>query len=201
MTARSGETTPDVLSRPATPADAPALARLIDLAAEGLPHHLWTAMAAPGEDPWAVGARRAARDEGSFSYANATVLVHGNAVIGCLLGYPLPDVPEPFDPGDTPPIFRPLLELEGLAAGSWYVNVLAIEAGWRNLGLGRRLLAHADRLAAETGRQGTSLIVADHNTAARRFYAREGYREIASRRIVKNGWHTAAEHWILCRKD
>ena len=34
--------------------------------------------------------------------------------------------PGPVDP-DTPPIFVPLLELEALAPGSWYLNVLATD--------------------------------------------------------------------------
>ena len=52
--------------------DAADLARLVDLAGEGLPSYLWARMAEPGEDAFAVGERRrAARDEGAFSWRNA----------------------------------------------------------------------------------------------------------------------------------
>jgi ribosomal protein S18 acetylase RimI-like enzyme len=187
--------------RPATPADAPAMTRFVDMAGEGLPHYLWSQMAEPGEDPWVVGARRAARDQGGFSYTHATMLEADGDVAGCLVGYPLADEPEPFDPAQTPPLFVPMLQLEALAAGTWYINVLAIEPAWQGQGLGARLLAHADTLAAHSASQGTSLIVADDNTAARRFYARNGYRELASRPMVKDAWQSDGTSWILCRKD
>jgi ribosomal protein S18 acetylase RimI-like enzyme len=186
--------------RPATPVDASALARFVDMAGEGLPHYLWSQLAEPGEDPWAVGVRRATRDEGGFSYTNATMLEADAEVVGCLVGYPLADEPEPFDPAQTPPLFVPMLELEALAAGTWYINVLAIDPAWRSQGLGARLLARAEALATSTARRGTSLIVADDNTAARRFYARNGYRETAYRPMVKENWQSAGENWILCRK-
>ena len=51
------------------------LAHLINLAGEGIPHYLWSDMAEEGEDPMAVGARRAAREEGGFSYRNARVCI------------------------------------------------------------------------------------------------------------------------------
>jgi ribosomal protein S18 acetylase RimI-like enzyme len=186
--------------RPATPADASAMARFVDMAGDGLPHYLWSQLAQPGEDPWDVGVRRAAREEGGFSYTNATMLEADGQVAGCLVGYPLAGEPEPFDPGQTPPLFVPMLELEALASGTWYINVLAIDPAWQGQGLGARLLAEADALATRTGRHGTSLIVADDNTAARRFYAKNGYREAASRPMVKENWQSAGENWILCRK-
>ncbi|HEX6094114.1 MAG TPA: hypothetical protein VFZ07_12215, partial [Dongiaceae bacterium] len=58
--------------RPAVIEDAPILAELVNYAGEGLPLYLWGKMAAAGESAWDVGRRRAARDEGSFSYRNAT---------------------------------------------------------------------------------------------------------------------------------
>ena len=41
--------------------DAPILAELVNYAGDGLPLHLWSKMAAPGESAWDVGRRRAAR--------------------------------------------------------------------------------------------------------------------------------------------
>ena len=46
--------------RPATPDDAQALAELVDFASEGLALYVWTKIAGPGGDPWAVGRERAA---------------------------------------------------------------------------------------------------------------------------------------------
>jgi ribosomal protein S18 acetylase RimI-like enzyme len=200
MTAATDRDNPTATIRPATPADAPAMARFVDMAGEGLPHCLWSRLAGPGEDPWSVGAARAARDAGAFSWTNASMLELAGEVVGCLVGYPLADPPEPIDRAGTPPLFIPMLELEAEAPGSWYVNVLAIDPARRGRGLGERLLAHADAEAERSRCAGTSLIVADSNTGARRFYARHGYRELASRPMVKEAWNGHGERWILCRK-
>ena len=158
-------------------------------------------MAEPGETAWDVGRRRARRDVGGFSWRNATVVEQAGAVVACLIGYPLPDAPEPVDLAQTPPMFVPLEELERLAAGSWYVNVLATYPAHRGRGLGTALLALADRLATATGRGGTSIIVADTNTGARRLYERSGYGEIARRPMVKDGWDGPGKAWVLLVRD
>ena len=62
------------------------------------------------------------------------------AVGACLLGYAAEETPGPIDP-DTPPIFVPLLELEAMAPGSWYLNVLATYDSFRGRGIGSALLA------------------------------------------------------------
>jgi ribosomal protein S18 acetylase RimI-like enzyme len=193
---------PQLLVRPARPADAAALAELVDMAGEGLPLYLWTKMAKPGEDPWAVGRQRAERDSGSFSYRNATILESGGResggeVAGCLIGYPLPDAPEPIDHGSMPAMFVPLQELENLAPGTWYVNVLATYPRFRGQGYGTKLLSIAEETASAAGRNGLSIIVADSNAGARRLYERCGYRTIAERPMVKDGWQSSGENWLL----
>jgi ribosomal protein S18 acetylase RimI-like enzyme len=201
MTAATDRDNATIAIRAATPSDAAAMARFVDMAGEGLPYYLWSKLAGQGEDPWAVGAARAGRDAGAFSWTNAAMLELAGEVVGCLVGYPLADPPEPIDRAGTPPLFIPMLELEAEAPGSWYVNVLAIDPARRGQGLGGRLLAHADAEAARSGCDGTSLIVANTNTGARRFYARHGYAERSSRPMVKEGWNGHGEHWILCCKS
>jgi ribosomal protein S18 acetylase RimI-like enzyme len=191
---------PEIKLRPATPADADELAVLINAAGEGLPLYLWTGMAAPGEDPWEVGRRRALREQGSFSFLNSVVAEIDGKVAGCLIGYPLSKEPEQSVTPDTPPMFVPLLELEALAPDTWYVNVIAVHPDFRGQGIGSRLLAEAERAARETGKSGLSLIVADANDGARRLYARIGYREIASRPIVREQWQTGSRNWVLMAK-
>jgi ribosomal protein S18 acetylase RimI-like enzyme len=133
--------------RPALIEDAPILAELVNYAGDGLPLHLWSKMAAAGESAWEVGRRRAARPEGGFSYRNAIIIEHRGTCAGCLIGYEIQDQPEPIG-SDLPAMFVPLQELENLAPGTWYVNVLAVRPQFRGLGLGTRLLDVAD----ETGR-------------------------------------------------
>src|SRR5262245_25664777 len=109
--------------RAGAPADAAILAELLNYAGEGLPLLLWGKLAGPDETAWEVGLKRAARDQGSFSYRNATMIELEGEAAGCLIGYEIPDAPEPIDPA-MPAMFRPLQELENLAPGTWYVNVL-----------------------------------------------------------------------------
>lgn len=187
--------------RVATPDDAPALAELINFAGEGLPLYLWRTMAAPGEDAWAVGRRRARREEGSFSYRNAIVVeADDGRVAACLIGYPLPDTPEAIDYEQLPAMFIPLQELENLAAGTWYVNVVAAFPEYRGRGYGTKLLELAEQIAVDRGCRGLSLVVADTNVGARRLYERCGYREQATRPMVKADWETQAQHWLLLVK-
>lgn len=189
-----------VAIRPARVEDAPVLARLVNYAGEGLPLYLWDKMAAEGKGPWEVGEQRAAREEGSFSYRNATIIeVDGNAA-GALIGYAIPDDPEPV-PHDLPAMFVPLLELENLAPGTWYVNVLAVLPDFRNYGLGARLLVRADETGLQLGMGGMSVIVADNNTGARRLYQRHGYTETARRPMVKEDWQSNGSEWILLTKE
>ncbi|WP_269930821.1 GNAT family N-acetyltransferase [Aminobacter sp. HY435] len=182
-------------ARPATKEDAAVLAKLVNMAGDGLPLYLWTKMA-NGGDPWEVGRQRALREEGSFSYRNAVVLEHGR-VIACLIGYPI--VPAPVDP-NAPDMFVPMNELEAMAVGTWYVNVLTTVPEMRGQGCGTRLLGMADTIAEATGCNGTSLIVSDANPKARRLYEHAGYREVATRPMVKDEWANPGRNWVLMVK-
>jgi ribosomal protein S18 acetylase RimI-like enzyme len=186
--------------RYATPADAAAMAELVNMAGYGLPLYLWSRMAEPGEDAWEVGRRRAGRAEGSFSYRNAVMVEEGGEVVSCLTGYPLPDEPKPIDYDAMPAMFVPMQELENLAPRTWYVNVLATYPEHRGKGHGARLLAIAERLAADTDRDGLSIIVSDANAGGRRLYQRSGYREIAKRPMVRDGWENSGRNWVLLVK-
>jgi ribosomal protein S18 acetylase RimI-like enzyme len=185
--------------RAATPEDAQALAEIVGFASEGLAPYLWGKTAGPGGDPWAVGRERARRETGAFSYRNAVVLERQGKVAAGLIGYPLPDAPEPI-PDTMPAMFLPLQELENLAPATWYVNVLAAYPPERGRGHGTALLALAERIAAETGSRGLSIIVSDSNTGARRLYERTGYREVARRAKVKEGWQNPGTEWVLLVK-
>lgn len=186
--------------RLATPGDAPVLAELVNYAGEGMPEYLWGQMAGPGEDAWSVGQARAAREEGSFSYRNATLIeTRDGEVAGALIGYKIADDVTPV-PDTIPAMFRPLQELENLAPGTWYVNVLAVRPLFRGHGHGTRLLGLADAIGRSTGRHGMSVIVSDANAGARALYERCGYAEVAQRPMVKEGWVNDGENWVLLTK-
>ena len=192
MLASAIATRPEPVVRPATPADAADMARLVDLASEGMVRRFWAEMAEPGEDVFAVGARRAARDEGAFSWRNGWIAELGGMVAGLLVGYRIGDAPEPVD--EAPAMVRGLVELENAALGSWYVNVLATYAPHRGCGVGTALLRQATRLAEGTA---MSLIVADGNATARRLYEGFGFVETERRPIVHDGWESDSREWVL----
>lgn len=186
--------------RRAAQEDAAILAELVNYAGEGLPEYLWGQMAGPGEDAWSVGRTRAARDEGSFSYVNATLIETAERdVAGALIGYKIADEVPPV-PDDIPAMFRPLQELEYLAPGTWYVNVLAVQPQFRGQGHGTRLLGLADAIGRSTGRHGMSVIVSDANHGARALYERCGYRHASERTMVKEGWLNDGKNWVLLTK-
>lgn len=185
-----------MLIREAKASDAEHLTRFINMAADDLPLHFWRKSVGAAGDPWAYGRDRAARDSGNFSYRNAWLAEVDGAVAGCLLGYPAEQPPGPIDPA-TPPVFVPLLELEALAPGSWYLNVLATYEGFRGRGVASALLAHAEDLARRGGHLEICLIAEDTHLDALRLYIAKGYRETARRPLVKADWPVDAQEWIL----
>ncbi|MGD8379089.1 MAG: N-acetyltransferase [Gammaproteobacteria bacterium] len=186
--------------RIADPEDAVALARLVNIAGEGLPFYLWTGMASEGQSPWDVGQERARRESGGFSYRNAIVRDDAGQVAACLVGYALDDGSQPTDHAAIPPMFVPLQALEDRVPGTWYVNVLATFPEFRGKGYGSQLLTIAEALAHDSGARGMSIIVADTNTGARRLYERMGYQEQARRPMVKEHWQHPGQHWVLLVK-
>ena len=181
--------------RRAGPGDAPDLARLVDLAGEGLPAHFWAAMAEPGEAPLDVGIRRVAGGDGDFSWRNAVLAEIGGRVAGALLSYRIGE-PSPLE--RLPPVFRPLQALENRALGTHYVNVLATYPEFRRRGVASRLLAEAERWGR--GARGLSLIVADRNHRARRLYEAFGFKEAGREAMVKEGWQSSSSAWVLMVK-
>jgi len=180
--------------------DVSVLAELVNSAGEGLPLYLWGKMAKPGETAWDVGRHRASREEGSFSYRNASIVEHDGECAGCLIGYVIPDYPGVIS-NETPPMFVPLQHLENLAPGTWYVNVLAVRPQFRGHGLGTELLRLGEEMAASLQKRGMSVIVSDANSGARRLYERCGYREVATRGMVKNGWENKGQNWVLLTRS
>jgi ribosomal protein S18 acetylase RimI-like enzyme len=193
--------------RPATHADATDLACFVDMASDGLAVSLWETMRKPGEAVFEVGRARALREEGSFSYRNACIAEFDGEVAGALVGYRIAEVHDrdyrrggdPNVPA-LPAMVEPLVELESLVPGHWYVNILATYPEHRGRGIGRALLSHADALAKATAARGLAVIVASGNDGARRLYESAGFRESARRPLVAMpGTHRSAD-WVLMTK-
>ncbi len=163
--------------------DARALAKLIDIAGEGIPNWLWSQSCQSGQTPLDVGAERARRDTGGFSHKNALVAEHAGEVMGMVLSYAIDEAPSD-NPDDLPAPIAPFVELEAQSVGTWYINALAVFAGGRQDGIGSKLLCAAEAQAAAAGRQVMSIQVYAQNTGALRLYDRCGYH-IAARSKVR----------------
>jgi ribosomal protein S18 acetylase RimI-like enzyme len=192
-----------VTLRAARRGDASDMAVLVDIAGYGLPSHYWSAAVKRGEAISALeaGRMRALRAEGLFSYRNAVIAEVAGEVAGMLLGYRQPDAMTAETGPEADAVLRPLVELEALAPGTWYVNVLATFAEYRGRGVGRALLDRAEEIAAQTLARGLSLIVEDDNAGARRLYTAKGYVETATRPFHRFPGCHPAENWILMVKQ
>jgi ribosomal protein S18 acetylase RimI-like enzyme len=177
------------------------LAFLINLAGEGIPEYLWQGMAENGELPLDVGARRAAREEGGFSYRNARICTDNGELLGMIISY---RQPQPYDVGDIseyPEIVRPLVLLEAEEPGSWYINAIATFEQYRGRGVARKLLQEAEDLAALENCSKMSLIVASENARAGGLYEYLGYRRTASLPVVPYPGCLHGGQWDLMVKE
>lgn len=193
----------DAAVRPATPSDAEVMARLIEIAGAGIPSYLWSTMAEPGEMPIDVGIKRAQRQTGSFSYTNGMMATVDGKVVGMVLAYPL-NAPTPSDLaalGDLPPLFRPFIELEYEAPGSFYINALAVFLGWRDRGLGGLLLEAAERRARKLGCRTISVQAFSQNPGAVRLYQRHGFEVVDERPLFPHPCYPYDESTVLLVRE
>jgi ribosomal protein S18 acetylase RimI-like enzyme len=164
--------------------DSRRVAELMDIAGHGLPAYVWSLSTEEGQEAIDLGTARAAREDGTFSYRNAVVAEEGGEVVALLLAYRLPEAGEEMNLDEVPEVLQPLVELELLAPGTFYVNGLATLPGYEGRGLGTRLLNVATDLAAEAGCDELSIEVFEQNEGAVRLYERHGYRTVARRPAV-----------------
>jgi ribosomal protein S18 acetylase RimI-like enzyme len=163
--------------REATVDDTTNLAKLIDIAGEGIPNWLWSKSAKVGATPLDIGAERARRTSGGFSYTNAFVAEHNGQVAGMLLGYPILEAPDE-DPDALPAPIAPFVELEKHSVHTWYVNALAVFAEYRGSGIGTSLMAKAEQCAKLAGQSKISIQVYGQNHGAVNLYKRLGYNQV-----------------------
>jgi ribosomal protein S18 acetylase RimI-like enzyme len=186
--------------RDALKKDAGELAFLFNLAGEGIPEYLWEATVEGDESPLEVGARRVAREEGSFSYTNARACVENGELLGMLLSYRQPDPYETGDLSDFPEVVRPLIELEAGAPGSWYINAIATYEHQRGKGVARKLIEDAQNRARSHGCDRLSLIVASENAGAKRLYEKLDFTDVDSKPVVPYPGCSHGGDWVLMIK-
>jgi ribosomal protein S18 acetylase RimI-like enzyme len=189
--------------RRAQRSDARNLAALIEIAGDGIPNYLWMQMAEPGETSIDVGERRAAREEGGFSYRHATIAEIGEQVVGMILAHRLPDIgDEDWSAlNDLPEFLRPFVELEFEVPGSFYINALAVHEQYRSQGIGARLLRKAEGQAIEAGCQQMSVQHFFRNSRAGVFYRRHGFRIRGERVLTPHPAHPYEDRAVLLVRD
>ncbi|GGB93305.1 hypothetical protein GCM10011352_19210 [Marinobacterium zhoushanense] len=181
--------------------DADDLAYLIDIAGEGMPQYLWSQLAEPGQAALEIGASRAGREEGGFSYRNALVCRDRGSVLGMIVAYRLPNPYVVGELNEYPEIVRPLIQLEALAPGTLYINAVATYDAARGQGVARMLMLEAQEMGQLQGCTEASLIVASANKRARHLYLQLGYQDIDSRPIIEYPGCPYGGDWVLMKKD
>jgi ribosomal protein S18 acetylase RimI-like enzyme len=186
----------EVLLRPAAKADAACLARLAAMASEGFVTCLWARMAEGDEGPVDVGARLIADGQGALSWRNGVLALIDGKVAGGMVTSPIGTEPAALDP--LPPMLRPMQALKNRALGARYINILAVLPEFRRRGVASALLGEAVRIAE--GSAALCLVVADRNSAARRLYEAFGFAAVDEEPMVKEGWTSESEAWVLMLK-
>ena len=195
--------TAPITIRPATKADASEVALLVNIATHGGIRGGWEydERAKGTYDPLEVGRLDMMDETSELNWRNASMAEVDGEVAGMLLGYPEPDDMGPF-PSNLMGFLVPIVELEWLAGGNWFVSMLGVHVPWRSHGVGGRLLALAEEKRAETQRRGLALIVEDKNSRARALYERMGFAVTASRpmRHYPDGTQPGKD-WLLMVKE
>ncbi len=133
----------------------------------------------------------------SVSLCRVAVAGRPLRVVGVMVGFPagegedlarrflrltVPRIP----PWRWPRLVRHLEAATGMspvpAAGSWYVDALAVAEDARRQGVARALLADAEAIARAEGATGVSLDTGLENTPARRLYEAGGFEQREIRR-------------------
>ncbi len=187
--------------RAAMPADASDLAVLLDAASRRLVSWRWSTLATPGQSWFEVGRQRILTlTDNQSHYAKWLMAEVGGRTVGALNAHVVPDPVEVGDITGLDPVFLPLVELEPMTAGTFYIMGAAVFAEARGQGYGTALLDKAADLARGHGLSRLSLITESFNTGARRFYLRHGFSDLAQRRFVPFPGANEAGDWTLMVK-
>lgn len=188
--------------RPATPDDATDLALLLDAASRRLVSWRWSTMAQPGQSWFEVGRDRIlSRTDNQAHYAKWLVAMVDGHPVGGLNAHAVPETLDDTDLTDLDPVFHPLVALEPLTAGTFYIMAAAVFAEQRGRGYGSALLDKAAEMARGSGLTRLSLITESFNDGARRLYFRHGFRDLEQRPFVAfPGSHEVGD-WTLMVRD
>ena len=191
-----------VVFRPATRADAHTIAKLFQIASEGVSDYVWSTIKDPEYASLSLlerGAQRYLREGVDFSYQNCDLAEIDGVPAGMLHAYVMgDDVGQA--PADMDPVLLPYVELE--EPKSLYISGLALFDEYRGSGVGTRLLDYAYKRARAEGMKKISLICFEDNAGAFRLYEREGFKERKRRTVVPHPLiHHAGDAVLVVREE
>jgi ribosomal protein S18 acetylase RimI-like enzyme len=203
ITGKNGDETESFSLRPARKNDAVELAVLMDIASQGLVSGVWRNVAGPEVSLFEIGRARVRESVKLPShFTNWTVAESVDEICGAYAGYVVPD---PYDAGDTIGLsaaYQPVLQLEAMARGCWFLMAIAVYVEFRRKGLGTALLRSAEAEARSCRVSRMALTVSSSNDAARRLYDRSGFAEWSRRKRHDDGLSPGdAAEWILLAKE
>lgn len=191
-----------VVFRAATRADAHTIAKLFQIASEGVSDYVWSTIKEPEYASLSLlerGAQRYLREGVDFSYQNCDIAEIDGEPAGMLHAYVMGDEVGQA-PADMDPVLLPYVELE--EPKSLYISGLALFDEYRGSGVGTRLLDFAYKRARAEGMKKISLICFEDNAGAYRLYEREGFKERKRRTVVPHPLiHHAGDAVLMVREE
>lgn len=190
------------LLRPAREHDAVHLAVLMDIASRGLVSWYWSRLASAGQPTMEIGRTRIrTRIDLPSHFSRWIVAENEREIVGAFAGYMIPDPYNPSDVSELPEVYAPLLELETIAAGCWFLTSLSVYPEFRHRGIGSSLLQAAISQARDYPAHRMALTVSSENRQALALYLRNGFTEAARRRYIAFPGSSESGDWILLARD
>ncbi len=183
--------------RPAKRSDIVDVARLVNLAIEGMPMAFWKEQSSAGQDPFEVGISRCKQDDTATSYMRTTLAELDSEIVGLILSHDIKDVPQ--DMENVHPMFRPMVRLVTTSDWTGSINTIAVYPKYRRRGIASALLNELE--ASSSGTQDVQgLLTSDANTEGHAFCEGRQYRVYDEAPVIKGPWKTQAANWQLRRK-
>lgn len=184
----------DIILRPAKKSDAAELAVLVDVSSHGFASGLWYGAVLDGskETAFEQGRSSMRSDTERGAWKDATVVVVDEEVAGVIIGHAI----EASIASESAwhPVVEPILALQKMLVGHWFVDSLGVYRHLRGKGLGKRLLQH--EIGRGAGRP-ISLITESHNETALGLYKSHGFAEVTRRQAVPLSDGSMKHDWVL----
>lgn len=195
-----------MIIRDAEPGDAQALADVAIMAGHGVMQLLYEGLLPGKSVADAIIERRILNPESFAAVGHWRVVTDGAGnFLGALNSFPhevlmtAPDDPL-LDEARWGPIAG-LTELEALAGGSYYVNIIAVMPEHRGTGAGHGLMQEAEALARRQGFNRMALCTFDGDGKLLRFYQRQGYGVMDRRPIKPHPLIDATGNFLLMGRE